>query len=128
MPSGVRARAVKPPAAEESDGGGSRGENTVGAGMKHAAIISLGSYRAGRVCPFCASPVASGRNACAACGRDTTASRRPCRECRRMTPSEERVCWNCGARARGGTRWKIPLAIFLSLLSLALLIAGLALR
>ena len=100
----------------------------MGVRVKHAAIISLGSYRAGRVCPFCASPVASGRNVCAACGRDTTATRRLCRECRRMTPSEERACWNCGARSRGGACWKIPLAIFLSLLSLALIIAGLALR
>ena len=102
--------------------------NIVSVGMKHAAIISLGSYRAGRVCPFCASPVASSLNVCAACGRDTTASRRPCRECRRMTPSDERACWNCGARARIDARWKIPLVIFLSLLSLALMIAGRALR
>lgn len=45
-----------------------------------------------------------------------------------MMPSEERACWNCGARARSDACWKIPLAIFLSLLSLALIIAGLALR
>ena len=100
----------------------------MGVRVKHAAIISLGSYRAGRVCPFCASPVASGRNVCAACGRDTTATRRLCRQCRRMTPSEERACWNCGARARGDGRRKIAFAILLFLLSLALTVAGLVLR
>lgn len=99
----------------------------MGLELKHAAIISLGSYRAGRTCPFCDSRVASS-SLCASCGRDTTATRRWCRRCRKMMPSEERVCWNCSARAPREMRWSIPLAIFLFLFSLALTITGIALQ
>ena len=92
---------------------------------KHAAIISLGSYRAGRTCSFCDSRVATS-DVCSSCGRDTTSTRRWCRKCAKVIPSNERVCWNCAARVPGNLRWSIPLAIFLFLVSLT--VAGYALK
>ncbi len=45
-----------------------------------------------------------------------------------MTPSAERACWNCGAKMHSELGWKIPLVIFLLLLSLVLGFASFALR
>ena len=100
----------------------------MGSEEKYAAVISLGAYRAGRTCPFCAAPLAAASNGCPSCGRDTTATRRFCRRCRAASPVGERVCWNCGARPGGGRLWALGLAVLFSLLSLALAAASLALQ
>lgn len=98
------------------------------ASNEHAPVINPGAQSAVRSCPFCAAPVTADRDVCALCGRDPTASRRSCRSCQRMTPSAERSCWNCGAKMHSELHWKIPLVIFLLLLSLVLGFASFALR
>ncbi len=40
-----------------------------------------------------------------------------------MTPTAERACWNCGAAFKSDMRWKVPLIIFLFLLSCVLSVA-----